>query len=82
MKKPDHEEIAVESKIFNRLWAILKKYYHINDQEDEWQAVIDELVAFYNEFEAPLARSMAMAVLDHLEGIVKNRNNEWSDEDE
>ena len=73
------EQITEERAIFNEAWRILKQYYNLqhDSPDSEWEALIAEadtlskMPAANNK--SRLSKDIALAVLTHVETLVKER---------
>lgn len=73
---PAKEDIKEEREIFNELWAILKRFYFIENQDEIWESLIRETTETYNKHKCQLAKGMILAIINHLEKLSKNRQNQ------
>ncbi|MFA7162823.1 MAG: hypothetical protein WC097_01565 [Eubacteriales bacterium] len=80
IKPAQAEDIKTEQAIFNKAWALLKKYYFIapeTETEEDWEAVVAGASDIYNTGKDTIAedlgKAIALATIDHIEKLYKER---------
>lgn len=74
------EQIKQERAIFNKAWDVLKRYYNIQPDSsyEDWEALVSEVNSIYelqtgSSKPHELSKQIALAILDHIELIGKDR---------
>lgn len=85
MEQATKTQIIQEAKLFNELWALLKKYYNVTlDSDDEvWEQIVAEAgeigaiptphKMMHNGRECSLSTILVIDVISYLEQMAKDR---------
>lgn len=81
------EQIKQERTIFNKTWEVLKKYYNMQQDspDEDREALINEAQDIYelqtgSSKPHELSKQLALAVLDHIELMSKDRQKAREDD--
>lgn len=81
------EQIKQERTIFNKTREVLKKYYNMQQDspDEDWEALINEAQDIYelqtgSSKPHELSKQLALAVLDHIELMSKDRQKARKDD--
>lgn len=81
------EQIKQERTIFNKTWEVLKKYYNMQQDspDEDWEALVNEARDIYklqtgSSKPHELSKQLALAVLDHIELMSKDRQKAREDD--
>ncbi len=81
------EQIKQERTIFNKTWEVLKKYYNMQQDspDEDWEALVNEAQDIYklqtgSSKPHELSKQLALAVLDHIELMSKDRQKAREDD--
>lgn len=75
MKTATQKDYAAEMAAFNDAWKLLKKYYFIGPDMEEWACLVSEAGDLCTKHKSEFSRRMIHLVLDHL-GELQNERTE------
>lgn len=60
------KDIPSEQKDFTDLWELYKKYYHVQDAENEayWESFIADTQEYYENHTSSIARALVIAMIN------------------
>ena len=62
------EQMKTEFAYFGEVWTFFKKYYDVQQENDDyWAAVVEEASAINQKYNCELCKDLILAVLDELE---------------
>ena len=62
------EQMKTEFAYFGEVWTFFKKYYDVQQENDDyWAAVVEEASAINQKYNCELCKDLMLAVLDELE---------------
>ena len=62
------EQMKTEFAYFGEVWTFFKKYYDVQQGNDDyWAAVVEEASAINQKYNCELCKDLILAVLDELE---------------
>ena len=81
------KDIPQEQELFNKLWAMLKRYYLIttdNESDMYWERLVDEAGELYKTIPpntpfTKFAKDMILGELEYLENLSKQRKHDTHD---
>lgn len=56
-----------EFELFRDFWNLLQENWDVEDSDTYWQKVVDDCHAFYQKYNSPLAKELAIVYADELE---------------
>lgn len=60
-----------EFEMFSDYWAFLQDHWQVEDNETYWEKVVAKSEAFYQKYQTPFAKELAVAALNELERRAK-----------
>lgn len=73
MKKATQEDYEVEMAAFNDAWRLLKKYYFIGPDMEEWFMLVSEAGEICIKHKTEFIKQLVHLVIDHLGKLQKER---------
>lgn len=85
MEQATKTQVIQEAKLFNELWALLKKYYNVTMDSDEsvWEEIVNEAGRIgniptpykvkHNGRECSLSTVLVLDVIGYIEQMAKDR---------
>ena len=62
------EQMKTEFAYFGEVWTFFKKYYDVQQENDDyWAAVVEEASAINQKYNCERCKDLILAVLDELE---------------
>ena len=62
------EQMKTEFAYFGEVWTFFKKYYDVQQENDDyWAAVVEEASAINQKYNCELCKDLILAVVDELE---------------
>ena len=62
------EQMKTEFAYFGEVWTFFKKYYDVQQENDDyWAAVVEEASAINQKYNCELCKDLILAVIDELE---------------
>lgn len=62
------EQMKTEFAYFGEVWTFFKKYYDVQQENDDyWAAVVEEASAINQKYNCELCKDLILAILNELE---------------
>lgn len=62
------EQMKTEFAYFGEVWTFFKKYYDVQQENDDyWAAVVEEASAINQKYNCELCKDLILAVVDELD---------------
>lgn len=75
MRTATAQEISEQQKIMTEAWQLLKKYYWINENDTEWEKLIEESSRLQRKYNSSFSKAIIVAIIDEIDRSYKKRTN-------